>query len=124
MNPRGVNPPYYEFVEPELEAGANVVGLRVHVRRRRRARRAQRGCICYFICLFLRSLPTEPRASLGASPLGGAELPPQGGGGLIPVANRRGAVDAKIDVGRNKELRLLTPASRGRRWVLRFNNPF
>ena len=27
------------------------------------------------ICLFLRSLPTEPRASLGASPLGGAELP-------------------------------------------------
>ena len=33
------------------------------------------------ICLFLRSLPTEPRASLGASPLGGAELPPQGGGG-------------------------------------------
>ena len=29
--------------------------------------------------------------------------------GLIPMANRRGAVDTKIDVGRNKELRLLTP---------------
>ena len=56
-------------------------------------------------------------------PLGRCRTSPPGrGGGLIPVANRRGAVDAKIDVGRNKELRLLTPASR--RWVRRLNNPF
>ena len=43
-----------------------------------------------YICLFLRSLPTEPRASLGASPLGGAELPPQGGGGVNPGGQPEG----------------------------------
>lgn len=74
-----------------------------------------------YVFFFVRCLRNRGPPS-GQAPWEVQNFPPREGGGLIPVANRRGAVDAKIDVGRNKELRLLTPASR--RWVRRLNNPF
>ena len=107
-----------------VEAASCRLGHSTRTRTRMRAYTCMPPQQCSYVFYFDRSLPTgDAGLRRGQAPRKVQNCPPrEGGKGLIPVANRRGAVDAKIDVGRNKELRLLTPASR--RWVRRLNNPF